>query len=66
MKEKNIPSLLERLGRTRRLRSAICDERERLYRLAWSWSHDQHMAEDLVQETLVRCLLYTSDAADES
>ncbi len=66
MKEKNIPSLLERLGRTRRLRSAICDERERLYRLAWSWSHDQHMAEDLVQETLVRALDKLDSLRDEA
>ncbi len=64
MKHKN-PSLLERLGRSRRLRNAICGERERLYRLAWSWSHDQHQAEDLVQETLARALDKLDSLRDE-
>ena len=27
-----------------------------LYRLAWSWCHDQHMADDLVQETCMRAM----------
>ncbi|BAN70150.1 RNA polymerase sigma factor [endosymbiont of unidentified scaly snail isolate Monju] len=66
MREKNTPSLLERLGRTRRLRHAICEERERLYRLAWSWSHDQHMPEDLVQETLARALDKLDSLRDET
>ena len=38
------------------LRRQIKALRPVLYRLAWSWCHDEHLAEDLVQETLVRAL----------
>ena len=55
MSEKK-PNLLSKLSRNRRLRAEICAQRDRLYRLAWSWSHDQHTAEDLVQEAQARAL----------
>ena len=60
------PTLLARLGRTKRLRNEVCAQRERLYRLAWSWCHDQHLAEDLVQETLARGLSKLDSLRDES
>ena len=44
------------IGRHRGLRSQICAERDRLYRIAWSWCHDSHQADDLAQETLARAL----------
>jgi len=47
-------SLFGKFGRQRKLRGQICAERERLYRIAWSWCHDSYLADDLVQETLVR------------
>lgn len=47
---------LVRLGQKRHLRRQICAERERLYRIAWSWCHDTPLADDLVQETLTRAL----------
>jgi len=65
MSEKT-PSLLSRLGRNRRLKNAICEQRERLYRLAWSWCHDQHLADDLVQETLARGLAKIDTLREES
>ncbi|HHI77601.1 MAG TPA: sigma-70 family RNA polymerase sigma factor [Gammaproteobacteria bacterium] len=65
MKERKTPSLLDKLGRNRRLRHEICAQRERLYRLAWSWSHDQHLAEDLVQETQARALAKLDSLRDE-
>jgi DNA-directed RNA polymerase specialized sigma24 family protein len=49
-------TLLGRLGLRRRLQREICAERERLYRIAWSWTHDAHEADDLVQDTLARAL----------
>ncbi len=49
-------SLFSRFGRQRELRSRICAERDRLYRIAWSWCHDSHLADDLVQETQARAL----------
>ena len=55
MSEKK-PNLLSRISRNRRLRTEICAQRDRLYRLAWSWCHNQHLAEDLVQETQARAL----------
>lgn len=54
------------LRHRRRLRARICDERERLYRIAWSWCHDTHLAEDLVQETLTRALAKLDRLRDES
>ena len=60
------PSLFAKLGRSRRLRAEICNQRERLYRLAWSWCHNQHQAEDLVQETMVRALDKLDSLRDEA
>lgn len=53
-------------GRRRRLQRQICAERDRLYRIAWSWCHDNHQAEDLVQETLARALAKIDSLRDES
>lgn len=52
-------------GRHRRLRQRICAERERLYRIAWSWCHDRFLADDLVQETLARALAGVDRLRDE-
>lgn len=60
------PSLFQRLSRNHHLRESVCGQRERLYRLAWSWCHDQHLAEDLVQETLTRGLSKLDSLREES
>ena len=39
-----------------RLRGAIEAQRDALYRLAFAWCHDAALADDLVQETLLRAL----------
>ncbi|MCG6965918.1 MAG: RNA polymerase sigma factor [Chromatiaceae bacterium] len=49
-------NLFAGFGRRRRLRDQICAERDRLYRIAWSWCHDSHLADDLVQESIARAL----------
>jgi RNA polymerase sigma-70 factor (ECF subfamily) len=59
-------NLFSGFGRRRRLHRQICDERERLYRIAWSWCHDGHLADDLVQETLARALAKVDALRDES
>jgi len=59
-------SVAELLGTRRRRRSAICAERDRLFRLAWSWTHDANAAEDLAQETLARGLAKLDTLKDES
>jgi len=53
-------------GRRRRLRNQICGERDRLYRIAWSWCHDSHLADDLVQEALTRALAKLDTLREES
>ncbi|MCB1759514.1 MAG: sigma-70 family RNA polymerase sigma factor [Gammaproteobacteria bacterium] len=58
-------SLFGQFGRRRRLRSQICAEQDRLYRIAWSWCHDSCQAEDLVQETLARALSKVDNLHDE-
>ncbi len=40
----------------RELRRLLGDRRERLYRMAFAWSHDPVLADDLVQETLEKAL----------
>ncbi|MCB1829756.1 MAG: RNA polymerase sigma factor [Chromatiaceae bacterium] len=54
------------LRRRRKLRSQICTERDRLYRIAWSWCHDSYQADDLVQETLVRALAKVGNLREEN
>ncbi len=53
-------------GRQRRLRQRVCDQRNRLYRIAWSWCHDRYLADDLVQETLVRGLAKLDKLREEN
>jgi len=43
-------------GATARFRSQVEAQRAPLYRLAYSWCHDAGLADDLVQETLLRAL----------
>ena len=40
----------------REFKRLICNSRERLYRMAFSWTHDTHLADDLVQQTLLKAL----------
>ena len=40
----------------RELRQRIAKQRPRLYRIAYSWCHDEALADDLVQETLTKAL----------
>jgi RNA polymerase sigma-70 factor (ECF subfamily) len=62
----NHATLFGSFGRRRRLRSQICGERDRLYRIAWAWCHDSHLADDLVQETLARALAKLDTLREES
>ncbi|MCP5416291.1 MAG: RNA polymerase sigma factor [Chromatiaceae bacterium] len=58
-------NLFAQFGRRRRLRTLICAEHGRLYRIAWSWCHDSCQAEDLVQETITRALSKIDSLLDE-
>ncbi len=65
MSDKN-GSLFGKFGRQRKLRDQICAERERLYRIAWSWCHDSYQADDLVQETQARALAKLDSLREEN
>jgi RNA polymerase sigma-70 factor (ECF subfamily) len=62
----NKGKLFVNFGRQRKLRAQICAQRDRLYRIAWSWCHDSHQADDLVQETLARALAKLDSLREES
>jgi RNA polymerase sigma-70 factor (ECF subfamily) len=48
--------ILSLFGRTNDFKKQIEQIRPRLYRLAYSWSHNPELADDLVQETLIKAL----------
>ena len=50
------PPLTLSFPKNRKLRDRICAQHGRLLRIARSWCHDQMLAEDLAQETVVRAL----------
>ena len=49
-------ALLDGLLKRRAFRAALAQSRERLYRTAYAWCHDPHLAEDLVQQALCKAL----------
>jgi RNA polymerase sigma-70 factor, ECF subfamily len=44
------------IGRNRAFRRLIGNSRDRLYRMAYAWTHNPHLADDLVQQTLCKAL----------
>jgi len=49
-------SLLFLLGKQHGFKQQLETFRPRLYRIAYSWSHNPDLADDLVQETMVKAL----------
>lgn len=49
-------NLFERSGQTRMHRLEVKAMWQRLYRVAYSWCHDPHLAADLVQDTIAKAL----------
>ena len=49
-------ALLDGLLKRRAFRAALAQSRGRLYRTAYAWCHDPHLAEDLVQQALCKAL----------
>jgi len=49
-------NLFEILCRNREFEQALAKNRERLYRIAFAWSHSPDVADDLVQETCSKAL----------
>ncbi len=61
--------LIPFFGRRKAIRERIVGSRERLFRVAYSWCHDRHLADDLSQETILVALekiaqLRSEDALD--
>ncbi len=48
--------LIERLLKQQEINADLELRRDKLYRVACSWCHDNHLAEDLTQHTLVKAL----------
>lgn len=48
------------------LRGRLAAMRPRLYRLAYAWCHDGHLADDLAQETLARAIDRAGQLKDEA
>ena len=49
-------SLVKRFCQDREIRNRIAQQRTRLYRIAYSWCHDQALSDDLVQDTITKAL----------
>lgn len=49
-------TMIDRLCTARAPKERIAERRERLYKVAFAWCFDRHLADDLVQETLTRAM----------
>ena len=52
--------------RNREFRQTLINSRGRLYRIAFSWCHDHHLSDDLVQETMAKALKHAKQLRDKS
>jgi len=50
-------SIILGISQRRALRKLVENSRERLYRMAYAWSHDPHLADDLVQQAICKALI---------
>ena len=58
--------ILSLFGHANDLQNQLEQIRPRLYRLAYSWSHNAALADDLVQETLIKALKNANQLRDPS
>jgi RNA polymerase sigma-70 factor (ECF subfamily) len=49
-------SIILGISQRRALRKLVENSRERLYRMAYAWTHDPHLADDLVQQASYKAL----------
>ena len=47
---------LLKISQSRAFRRLVANNRQRLYRMAFAWTGDTHLADDLVQQTLLKAL----------
>jgi len=48
--------LIKRLLKQKEVDTELESRRDRLYRVAWSWCRDSHLADDLTQQALIKAL----------
>jgi len=48
--------LIQKLFKQQEIDAELESRRNRLYRVAWSWCHDDHLADDLTQQALIKAL----------
>lgn len=53
-------------GRSRESKAILEQHRQRLYRIAYAWTHSTALADDLVQETLAKALRKSNQLRDPS
>ena len=53
-------------GRTKQFSQTLEDNWDRLYRVAYSWTHEPFIAHDLVQETIARALQHKDKITDST
>lgn len=58
--------IFERFEQSRRFRQEVGAMWHRLYRMAYAWSHDPHLAADLVQDTLAKALKNRHQLRDQA
>ena len=56
--------LIKKLLKQQEIDTELESRRDRLYRVAWSWCHDGHLADDLTQQALVKALQNISSLRD--
>jgi RNA polymerase sigma-70 factor (ECF subfamily) len=56
--------VISNLCKNRQFKRELADYRENLYRIAYSWSHNPALADDLVQETMAKALKNSGQLRD--
>ena len=49
-----------------RLKQEFADRRNKLYRVAYSWCHNHSLADDLVQETMLKAIKNAGNLRDQA
>lgn len=57
-------SILKLLCKSREFKTLLGERRTRLFRMAYAWSHDRALADDLTQETLIKALRHGNQLRD--
>lgn len=57
-------SKLLRISQRRELKKLVVNNRDRLYRMAYAWTHDPYLADDLVQQAVCKALDRTDQLRD--